>query len=400
MLVLPFAVTGAAFLSLVDTTDAWTPATTSSHATVLKMTASSAEQTKILDTSIPLSRSGHDEEAWKRSYSSCPEEIPPTKFPCPGIPKDFPAGTYYRNGHGLFEADDGVRAFHMFDADGLVTAVTFDPQQEQILFRNRFVRTEGYRMDQETGTMTKPGIFGTRASGGFFKNLFRTDFKNVANTNVLYSKNNKLYALWEGGWPHVLDPLTLENNVEEEPLGHDLNGLLKKGDSFAAHYRVDARTGNIVNFGCTLDPARGESKITLYEFDENMVPLRSDDVSFIFDGAAVVHDYVLTENWHVFCMPPAGVSNNKALMALLGQAAFAEVIDFDTDATESTVFLVPRIKDLQEGTASNMRAGEDGRIKIIKVPYHFNFHFANAFEDEEGNVIFDSILTEEAEVKN
>lgn len=56
------------------------------------------------------------------------------------------------------------------------------------------------------------------------------------------------------------------------------------------------------------------------------------------------------------------------------QTAFAEVIDFDTDATESIVYLVPRIKNLQEGTASNMCAREDDRIKAIKVPYHFNFH--------------------------
>jgi len=352
-----------------------------------------SETSTASNADTKLSRSGHDHEAWKAGYTSCTEEMPPTLLDIADLPDDFPSGTYYRNGHAGFESPDGVRARHMFDADGMILGATFYPETKQVLFRNRFVRTDGYVTDQEKGIMSRPGIFGTKVSGGFFKNLFRLDFKNVANTHVLY-RNDKLYALWEGGWPWVVDPLTLENDVVKEPSGHNLDGLLDEGQNFAAHYRYDSYSGNVVNFGVQLDPSSGATSVDLWEFDEGMNPIRSDDVSFVFDGAGVIHDFCITENWHVFVMPPATVDNKKALLGLLGQAAFSDVIGFDREATESTVYLIPRSKHLEAGTAAGMVAGEDSRIKTIQVPYHFNFHFANAFEDDNGNVIIDSVLTD------
>ena len=296
-----------------------------------------------------------------------------------------------------FESPDGIKCRHMFDADGMVIAATFDPEEKRILFRNRFVRTDGYVEDKEKGIMSRPGVFGTKVSGGFLKNLFRLDFKNVANTHVLY-RDDKLYALWEAGWPYILDPLTLENDVRGEPRGHDLNGLLAKDQNFAAHYRYDAGNGNVVNFGVQLDPGSGNCRVDLWEFDERMRPIRDDKVSFVFKGAGVIHDFVVTENWHVFVMPPAEVDQKKALLGLLGRAPFAEVIGFDREATESTVYLIPRSKYLERGSAEEMVAGEDDRVKAIKVPYHFNFHFANAYEDEDGNVVIDSVLTDSVDL--
>jgi hypothetical protein len=71
---------------------------------------------------------------------------------------------------------------------------------------------ESYIQDKKTGTMSARGLFGTRKSGGFWGNLFRTDYKHVGNTNVVHC-GDSLYALWEGGKPYLLDPLTLKNKV-------------------------------------------------------------------------------------------------------------------------------------------------------------------------------------------
>jgi all-trans-8'-apo-beta-carotenal 15,15'-oxygenase len=374
---------------------AWSPRTTS-----IRMAATADVDSKEITSvpsSRPLSRSGHDNEAWKNGYSSCPKEVPPTVLEFNDLPSDFPVGTYYRNGHGRFESDDGIRTQHMFDGDGLISAITFDPAQKRVLFRNRFVRTEGYVKDVETGTMSKPGIFGTRVSGGFIKNLFRTDFKNVANTHVLYS-DGALYALWEGGWPYKVDPLTLENDFKKEPKGTDLNGLLKEGEVFAAHYRYDPRTGNNVSFGAKLNAAEGTTKISLYEMDASMNSIRPDEVSIVYEGTGLTHDYALTENWHIFSLPPASINNKAALKALVGRGSFANVIDFDNDADEALLILVPRMKNLESGTAVEMSVQEDTRIKVIKVPYHFSFHCANGFEDEDGNVVVDMVLMDEAAV--
>ena len=396
-----------------------------------------------------ISRYGHDHEAWKNCYTNCPHEIPPTWIDCPNLPSDFPAGTYFRNGHARFQATgDGTKIAHMFDGDGMMVAATLDPSNQRILFRNRFIRTAGYRQDMERGDlMTKPGVFGTRVSamrrikqkedGGtrrtrrishnqqdddpqeqeeaprrrrrprFYQNWGRLDFKNVANTHCLY-RADKLYALWEAGWPHVLDPLTLENDVQAEPKGHNLNGLLKRGDFFAAHYRIDAHTGNMVNFGCNLQALRGRTEMKLWEFDADMQPIRDDAVSFVFPGAGVLHDFAITENWHIFATPPAKVGKRKALQALLGKAAIAEIVDYGSPTSQSTtgtdsqafIYLVPRMKHLKPKTAKGMHVHKDDRIKVISVPYHFNFHFANAFENEDGSVTLDSVQVQEVQFGN
>ena len=170
---------------------------------------------------------------------------------------------------GRFEADDGVRVAHMFDADGMMNAVTFDPIENpgKILFRNRFIRTEGYLEDKRTKKMSARGIFGTMRSGGILKNMFRMDFKNVANTNVVYSDEKDvvrdgkshskglLHALWEGGRPYLLDPLTLETiSVSTNEI---VDGILSENGEFSAHPRWDAREKVWVNFGQNFDPFKG-----------------------------------------------------------------------------------------------------------------------------------------------
>jgi all-trans-8'-apo-beta-carotenal 15,15'-oxygenase len=364
----------------------------------MTMTTTTTTPTTIIDESVAvksdraISNTGHDLEAWKNGFTTCPKEYPPTVLDFPDLPADFPLGTYYRNGHGRFESQDGVRVQHPFDGDGLISAITFDTNRKQILFRNRFVRTDGYRKDISTGTMSAPGVFGTRVSGGFFKNLFRQDFKNVANTHVLYSPvEKKLYALWEAGWPYRLDPLTLENDVIKEPQGYDMNGLLKKGQTLAAHYRYDPKSDTYADFSNTLNPTDGTTTIRLFEFDaKTMEPKWSEQkdtiVSAVFEGCGVLHDFAITENWCIFSIPPAKVNSAAAIKALLGFGAFAGVIDFQNDSDEAMIVCIPRIKHLLSSSAdtnsvTSMKIGEDERIKIINAPYHFTFHFANAFED-------------------
>ena len=346
----------------------------------------------------------HDNQAWIAAYKTCPMETPPTIINCDDIPSDFPLGTYYRNGHARFESDDGERAYHMLDGDGMVSAYTIDNAHKTVLFRNRFVGTSGYKADKKRGVMSKPGMFGTKASGGILNNMFRTDFKNVGNTHVLY-QNDKLYgkiilviislliltsaALWEGGLPWILDPLTLEcRNSKEERNGHTLDGILKKNDRFAAHYRSDPNNPNhICGFSYGLDVANDQTKVNLYELDQNM-NLKYDEISFLFKGPAIVHDFCVTKNWFLFSIPPAKVDNILALKAMLGQEAFISAIGFE-NATESFIYMIPRSKNL-DGNSKDMKPHEDDRIRVIKVPFHFSFHYANAFE-EDGHVFLDAV---------
>lgn len=353
---------------------------------------------------------------WRKGFTSCVKEISPTVIPM-DLPYDFPIGTYYRNGHGKYEADDGEKVVHMLDADGLVVSVTFDPPSKpstsptnnskqttsnssgRILFRNKFVRTEGYIKDKRFGKMTFRGLFGTKRSSTlpfgkqelqFLDNMFRTKVKNAANTNVLYA-GGKAHALWEVGKPFELDPYTLD--TLSLPRGNNMNGILTKYDAFGAHPKYDPTSNRYVNFGNSYNPVTGKTKTRLFELDENFKSVNSDEVSFLYDGPSLVHDFCVTDSWHLFLLNSAKIDSTKLLHALLGTGSMMNAI-MTTDGTNgdtntTMVVLVPRRKHLK-GPAFNMDL-KDPRIKVIPIPGHFNFHFANAFEDECGNIIFDSV---------
>ena len=103
----------------------------------------------------------------------------------------------------------------------------------RIHFRNRYVRTEGYVQEQAAKKLIYRGVFGTQRPGGWLNNIFDIRLKNIANTNIIYW-GKKLLALWEAAEPHRLEPKTLDT------LGLDfLDGLLKPGDAFSAHPRID-----------------------------------------------------------------------------------------------------------------------------------------------------------------
>jgi len=69
-----------------------------------------------------------------------------------------------------------------------------------------------------------------------------------ANTNALYW-GKRLLALWEGGLPHSLDPITLET-IKPTRLG----GVLGAEENFLAHYRYDAERKRIIGMSTEVGP--------------------------------------------------------------------------------------------------------------------------------------------------
>ena len=114
-----------------------------------------------------------------------------------------------------------------------------------------------------------------------------------------------------------------------------------------------------------------------------MEPIRTDVVSAVFDGTGFIHDFGVTENWCIFSVPPSKLNNVNLIKALFGLAPFASVVDFQNDADYTQIILIPRLKHFPPNSNGNsMKVGEDERIKVIKVPFHFSFHCANAFENK------------------
>lgn len=126
------------------------------------------------------------------------------------IPPDFPSGTYYLTGPGLFTDDHGSTV-HPLDGHGYLRAFIIDEVSADLKFMARYVKTEAQveEHDPETGTwrFTHRGPFSVLKGGQRLGNT--KVMKNVANTSVL-KWGGRLLCLWEGGIPYEIESGTLD----------------------------------------------------------------------------------------------------------------------------------------------------------------------------------------------
>mmetsp|Transcript_35773 Transcript_35773/g.80558 ORF Transcript_35773/g.80558 Transcript_35773/m.80558 type:complete len:601 (+) Transcript_35773:92-1894(+) len=328
--------------------------------------------------------SGWDRAAWAKGYTTPRDELS-VQLESSSLPDDL-VGTYFRNGHAQFEVGSD-RVMHPFDADGMVAAATF-MGNGTCYFRNRFVRTRGFQDEQRAGKMLYPGQFGNARP---FWDSKKT--KNVANTNVIWW-GGRLLALWEGGQPYKLDPLSLGTAGAT-----DLLNVVPKDQSMSAHPRFDANSGRLVAYGYKPNPLTGTA-LRMFEFDADfnlMPPLKSPKgtpakvVEATVPGVfGLFHDCVVTENFIAFTASPQGLGDlgSAGLDLLLGKKSPGESIKFD--ASKPAQILVFR----RDG------AGDPSKpYKVIDVDTHFNFHYANAFE-EGGKLVMDTVRADRLELGN
>ncbi|MEO0769582.1 MAG: carotenoid oxygenase family protein [Cyanobacteria bacterium J06649_4] len=309
----------------------------------------------------PKQQLSYTREDWTNGYRSQPEEF---AYWIDDIDGEIPTkleGTIFRNGPGLTDVN-GYRLKHPFDGDGMINSIAF--KAGKAFYRNKFVRTEGFLKEQKSGKPEYRGVFGTQKPGGWMANAFDVKLKNIANTHVVYW-GDKLLALWEAAEPHRLDPHTLET------LGiDDLDGLLQKGDAFAAHPKFDPDcegSARMVNFGVK---AGLSSTISLYEFTPDGKLARQHKHSVA--GFAFLHDFAITPNYCIFVQNP--VSFNP-LPFVMGFKGAAECIEFNPKKPTKIV-LIPR--------------NGEGEARTFDTDPCFVFHHANAFE-QDGKLILDSV---------
>eukprot|EP00541_Cyclophora_tenuis_P016366 CAMPEP_0116564512 /NCGR_PEP_ID=MMETSP0397-20121206/13346_1 /TAXON_ID=216820 /ORGANISM="Cyclophora tenuis, Strain ECT3854" /LENGTH=572 /DNA_ID=CAMNT_0004091107 /DNA_START=245 /DNA_END=1963 /DNA_ORIENTATION=- len=368
---------------------ALSPVTFSSVATRIAEQVMTRTRT-VVQAPPDLLKSGGLAEACRELHRHNGQECPTAKMVAGlELPYDFPQGTYYRNGPGRFNADDGTSVIHPFDGDGLVTSLRItgknneECRKKNAFWTSRFVHTPGYLKDIESGKMTGRGVFGSMKSGGWFNNVMDIEPKHVANTNVI-RWGDHLWALWEGGRPFLLDPETLETVDVEYSANNRIQG------TFAAHPRKDPSSSHYFNFGVDdLDPAAGRTKIHYYELDDGEVV--STPTAFTLPGAAMMHDHLVTDNYLLMVWTSAEFNGLEGLKGLLGLGSFVAAIDI-TPKTE--VLLIP--KDILHSSDDVIDATTDPRIKRIPVPYQFNYHLGNGYE-KDGKIIFDAIETTDEE---
>lgn len=307
----------------------------------------------------------YDQIAWQRGYESQRSELAYEITEIEGcIPAEL-AGTLFRNGPGLLDIG-GTPIKHPFDGDGMICSVTF--QAGRAYFQNRFVRTEGFIAEQKAGKPVYRGVFGTKKLGGFFNNVFDLRIKNIANTNVIYW-GQKLLALWEAAEPHSLNP----ENLETKGIDY-LGDILKPGDGFSAHPRIDPASiwddGQpcLVNFAVkTGVPTR----LVIYEISPEGKLLRYKEHQV--EGFAFIHDFVITPHYVIFFQ--AAVKFNP-LPYVLGLKGAGECVQFQVDKP-TRMIVIPRDPN-------------GGEVQTLEAEAGFVFHHANAFE-RDNQIVVDSV---------
>jgi len=259
-------------------------------------------------------------------------------------------GTLFRNGAGRNQVG-GEWLAHWFDGDGMVQAIRFEAGR--IHYRNRYVTTDNYRDETKAGRIVHRG-FGKMRPGGMLANAFRLP-ANVSNTSVVMD-SGRLLSLWEGGPPYELDPATLETRGVA-----DFGGMLK---AFSAHPKIDPLTGELFNFGIDYGP---RTTLTPYRIERGIVT-RLPQVTL--PHPVMNHDFVLTRHYLVFCLGPILV---RPLKLVLGLASFDGTLHWE-QGLPMLILLLPR-----EGR---------GEPRFIEAEPFFQFHFANAYE-EDGALVID-----------
>ncbi len=283
------------------------------------------------------------------------------------IPPTF-SGTLYRNGAGRFKVGDDAYS-HFFDGDGMVSSFQF--RRGKVFYKNAYVKTSEFQQESMAKRMLFRG-FGSNIPGGLKKNFLRTRFKNAANTNVVFH-GAQLYALWEGGPPHRLDPESLETIDRYNFRGKLANSgcaidkWINPQLPFSAHPKIDPVSGALYNFGLAFGV---ESRLMIYRVDANGKMAAPNYLNL--KKLSFIHDFLITaESKAIFFATPV---HFRLLSMLSGRSTPAASMVGDPRA--QIQIIVIDLKKIR-GTSGKIPPSS---IEIFDAPHAFIFHHVNAFE--------------------
>ena len=234
---------------------------------------------------------------------------------------------------------------HWFFGDGMVHG--FYVEGGRVAYRNRYVRTPKWELEHEHGR----SLFGMGPMNS--DPVTHGNEGGVANTNIVWHAG-KLFALEEGHHPFEVDLKTLASK------GYD---RAYKGN-VTAHPKLDPVTGEMVWFAYGVGaPLSAGMSYGVTARDGTVV--RRDD--FQAPYAAMVHDFMVTQNHVLFPILPLTASLERAMT---GGPAFA------WEPGKGSYVGVMR------------RDGDVSSIRWFNAPACYVFHPMNSWE-EGGKLVAD-----------
>ncbi|WRX09617.1 Carotenoid oxygenase - like 2 [Theobroma cacao] len=322
------------------------------------------------------------------------------------IPTDFPSGTYYLAGPGLFTDDHGSTV-HPLDGHGYLRAFSIDGAAREVKFMARYVKTEAQAEEHDpvtdTWQFTHRGPFSVLKGGKKLGNV--KVMKNVANTSVL-RWGGRLLCLWEGGDPYEIESGTLETIGSFDVInGHDLLPEAEKkgtdGDLLDAaarllkpilygvfkmppkrllsHYKLDAQRNRLLTVSCNAeDMLVPRSNFTFYEFDSEFKLLQKQE--FNIPDHLMIHDWAFTDSHYILFGNRVKLDVIGSVTAVCGLSPMISALSVNPSKSTSPIYLLPRFP----GKSAGQR---DWRVPVEAPSRKWLLHVGNAFEvkDVDGN---------------
>ena len=273
------------------------------------------------------------------------------------IPDDL-AGTYLRNTENpLLPA---IERYHPFDGDGMLHSISFAGGGAQ--YHNRFVPTDGFRAERETGEHLfaglgeSPDVAKSKCRLGA-----RPNTKDASSTDIVVHNGLALSSFYLCGDLYAFDPVTLDARGKAgfaETLGEA---------GVSAHTKVDENSGELMFFNYGPEPpfmhyGLVDAKGTLAHYIDVPLP-----------GPRLPHDIAFTKN-HV-------IVNDCPLF-------------WDPDALKAGHYLPRYYPELPTRFGIFPRRGSASDILWFEAEPTFVLHWVNAYEDGD-DIVLDGFFQEQ-----
>ncbi|PKA64156.1 Carotenoid cleavage dioxygenase 7, chloroplastic [Apostasia shenzhenica] len=285
------------------------------------------------------------------------------------VPVDFPCGTYYLTGPGIFSDDYGSN-IHPLDGHGYLRSFDFSGGGGEVRYAARYVETAAVREERDPeGTrewrFTHRGPFSVLRGGKRMGNV--KVMKNVANTAVLRWAG-RLLCLWEGGDPYEIDPTTLETIGAIDLVGD--------GEDGCRSWRGWPPAGGVAGVADVgMNIAAGLLRPILHEFDSNLELKQKK--KFTISDHLMIHDWAFTDNHYILIANRIKLDLPGSLLAVSGLSPMISALAVNPSQSKTPVYLLPRF-------AGRAKQRRDWRAPIEVPSQLWISHVANAFEEDDG----------------
>lgn len=190
-----------------------------------------------------------------------------------------------------------MEPYHLFVGDGMIHA--FAIADGKVTYRNRYVRTPRWELEHEHGR----ALFGAFGDPTTVDPIAMSTDSGLANTNIFFHAG-RLLALEEGHPPFEVAPRTLESmGYANEYLGR-----------VTAHPKINPKTGETAWFAYGVGETPLSAGMSYGTTDASGRVIRRQEFEAPF--SAMVHDFMVTENYVLFPLSPLTGSIERAMKGL------------------------------------------------------------------------------------